>query len=232
MTHREEGTGHRRLVGGWVLGLAWVAGCGGGAPPVRPVVPQDPRAAAPAQDGTRAATGDRAGDGSVREWLDKVRTFGADETSQQSSETCSLAADAIDEVGPPAVPTLAEALRSDPAWHVREFAAFALGRQGRHAVAAAPALLAGLKDENFLVTEACDGTLGTIAATGPAGLAAVVVGLDSDEAVIRGATAELLGAVGPAVADALPRLESLATGDPDASVRAAATEAVTAISGR
>ena len=168
----------------------------------------------------------------VRRWLAALREAGEDETSQHAAEIRSQAADAIDAVGPDAVPALAAALRQDPAWHVREFAAFALGRQGRHAVAAATALLAGLRDENFLVTEACDGTLGSLADTGPESLAAVAAGLDSDDAAIRGAVAELLGAVGPRAAAVLPRLRSLEAGDPDASVRAAATEAVAAIAGQ
>lgn len=206
-----------------MLGLACVVGCGG-TPPSPPSTPAV---------STGAGTGDECvGAACVRKWLAQVREVGADQTSQRSSEVCSQAADAIDEVGADGVPVLAEAVRSDPAWHVREFAAFALGRQSRAALPAVPALLAGLRDVNFLVTEACDGTLGTIADTGPAGLAAVAAGLDSDEAVIRGATAELLGAVGPAVSAALPRLEALAHGDPDAAVRAAAAEAAKAIGGR
>jgi len=215
-------TGHPKAVLHLILGAGLaVVGCGRSA--VEPATVAGP---------SPAATDGLPADGGVREWLAKVREFGADETSQRSSEICSQAADAIDEIGAEGVPSLAEALRSDPAWHVREFAAFALGRQARDAVPAVPALLAGLRDANFLVTEACDGTLGTIADTGPAGLTAVATGLDSDQAAIRGATAELLGAVGPSVAAVLPRLEALAQGDQDASVRATAAEAVKAIGGR
>lgn len=232
MTPHDAPAEPRRLAGSRLLRLALLAGlvgCGGESAP-QPAAPAVEReAAAVANEAARAPAGDAAA--SVREWLGKVRQFGADETAQESSEICSQAADAIDAAGPAAVAVLAEALRSDPAWHVREFAAFALARQGRAAVAAVPALLAGLRDENFLVTEACDGTLGSLADTGPEALAAVAAGLDSDAAAIRGAVAELLGAVGGSAAATLPRLEKLAAEDPDASVRAAAAEAVAAIGG-
>lgn len=232
MTDRDATSESCRHAIGCLLGLALVAGCSVEAPPPRSAGQKFERGAATAEAGHAPAAATSPGADSVREWLAKVREFGADETSQRSSEICSQAADAIDEVGIEGVPVLAAALRSDPAWHVREFAAFALGRQARDAVTAVPALLDGLRDANFLVTEACDGTLGTIADTGPAGLTAVATGLDSDQAAIRGATAELLGAVGPSVAAVLPRLEALAQGDQDASVRATAAEAVKAIGGR
>lgn len=198
----------RWLAAGPAIGLLALAGCGGRhvKPPVEEI-----------------------GAAEVRAWLDRVREAGPDDPADDAAEVLSSAADAIDAAGPAAVSPLAAALRDDPVWHVREFAAFALGRQGRHAVPAVPALLRGLRDDNFLVTEACDGALGTIADTGPAGLAAVTDGLASDDPAIRAAVAELLGAVGPAASAALPRLERVADEDTDAAVRSAAREAATAI---
>lgn len=231
MTNRDTSGKASRLAGLCLLGLASAAGCGRGAPPARPDAPQVEPEATAASRGPNAETTVGDGVGAVRRWLDKVRDLGADETSQQSSEISSLAADAIDAVGAAAVPALADSLRNDREWHVREFAAFALGRQGGAAIPAVPTLLLGLKDANFLVMEACDGSLGAIADSGPASLTAVAAGLDDRDPAIRGAVAELLGAVGPSAAAVLPRLTSLATDDADASVRSAAAAAAAAIGG-
>lgn len=231
MMNREAPRLSGGLAGLCLLGLAFTVGCGRGAPPTRPDAPKvepDKTAASP---GPGAETTEGEGVSSVRRWLEKVRDLGGDETSQQASQITSMAADAIDAVGPAAVPALADALRNDREWYVREFAAFALGRQGAAAIPAVPTLLLGLKDVNFLVTEACDGSLGAIADSGSASLTAVATGLDDRDPAIRGAVAELLGAVGPSAAAVLSRLTSLATDDEDASVRSAAAAAASVIGG-
>jgi len=146
------------------------------------------------------------------------------------NETRAGVAEALDAMGAAAVPGLIEALDNE-SWKVREEAAFGLGRLGGEALPAMPALIAALEDKNFLVWEAVDGAIGTIAVgAGEKAVPMLIDTLKTGTAKARVSAAEALCHAGPAAREAIPALTA-ALKDPEGGVREAAAAALEEIKG-
>jgi HEAT repeat protein len=97
----------------------------------------------------------------------------------------------------------------DRLFHVREYAAIALGKIGRRARPAVPLLMRALQDENDRVREAAAGALGGIGPQARAAAAPLGLLVRSDESVSETA-AEALGKLGPGARAAIADLRRVA----------------------
>lgn len=163
-------------------------------------------------------SGPRYGGRTAAEWLDLLRE---QKTKADSSRSVAEVNDALDTMGPAAIPALTNALASDQSWKIRENAAAALGRMGSRALSAVPALIEALKDEHFLVWEAADSALGGIALSSDQSIPAIAAGIKHSNAKVRAAVIDILGALGPRAKSAVPAITGVLN-DEDASVREAA----------
>jgi HEAT repeat protein len=110
---------------------------------------------------------------------------------------------ALQEIGPPAVPALAQAL-AHAHRVVRSKAAHALGRLGPDAAPAVPSLVALLRDEDQWVRYHTAQTLGLIGPEGQAAASALGDTLRTDkDSSVRREAARALGSIGPAAVPVL-----------------------------
>jgi HEAT repeat protein len=125
-----------------------------------------------------------------------------------------------------AVATLGAALADDSA-AVRTQAAWALGRMGLLAAAAAPGLIRLLRDGDETVRCQAAEALGRVGGEGisPLGIAALVELLQDASAPVKAAAARALGTLKTAAAPAIPALVPLLQ-DREGAVRTAAAEAI------
>ena len=134
-----------------------------------------------------------------------------------------VVANALVELGEPAVPALIKALDNKD---LRGYAVATLGRIGPKAAAAIGPLTATLADELPAIRRETLFAIGAIAPADPTVIAALAKSLDGDkDGDVRSAAAEALGLIGPGAASAVPTLQK-ALQDGDQSVREAAAEAL------
>jgi HEAT repeat protein len=140
-----------------------------------------------------------------------------------------LAAYALSQIDPDgarrAIPALMEALH-DGEPRVRARVALALAYMGPAAREAAPALTDLLKDPSPRARAGAARALSAIAPDAPATVVRLAELLKDTEPPVRGTAATALGQLGTVARDAVPALRSVATTDPEATVRAAAAGAL------
>lgn len=163
------------------------------------------------------------------EWLDQLRD--SETNKSVSRKTTTDVGNAIDCIGPAAIPALTNALATDKAWLVREHAAAALGRMGGRALNTIPALIEALGDEHFLVWEAADSALNSMIYAGDHAILLIAEGIKHPNPKIRKSVIAGFGAVGSRVKAAVPAITE-ALKDNDASVREAAADALREIEGK
>jgi HEAT repeat protein/lysophospholipase L1-like esterase len=157
-----------------------------------------------------------------------------------AGQTATRVSAGLTEEGPLAIEAVAQRLK-DPDWNTRLGAAQDLGKAGRAAAAAVPALIEAIDNEGdgvgrVLVVNAIITTLGTIGPDAVAAVPSLTRALDDENSGVRLAAALALGNIGPGLrsptdAAMTPMVEGLALAlrDEDTSVRRAAAESIGAI---
>ena len=150
----------------------------------------------------------------------------ADLISDEQMRSGSAGAQLV-KIGEPAVPALAELLRTGDT-RVRKIAAATLWGMGIKGRAAVPELTACLDDPNYEIRASSAMALQAMGPAAAPAVPALVRALKDHEGIVRQRAAMALGAIGPAASEALPALDEATRLD---AVRPAAEEAMARIRG-
>jgi HEAT repeat protein len=110
-------------------------------------------------------------------------------------------------VRPPlSIPEIIRIFKTGPSRHKRIWAAGALKKAGVNAKAAIPALIDGLREEDFRVRSSAADALGGLGLTAAEAIPALVDSLRDANSLVRYHAAQALGSLGPAALQAVPAL--------------------------
>lgn len=137
--------------------------------------------------------------------VDAMSTAGVPVLADLLAVGDTLAAEALEELGPRAAGAVPQLVAAVEAGHIGGYAAAALGAIGRSAARAVPALVEALRRQEDGDKVTCLIALGKIGVSTPGAVTVVAQALSEDEDAQFWA-AEALGQFGPAAADAIPSL--------------------------